>query len=172
MSYQLQRQDMGLGLARQPAAARRKRELTEEQRTEIREAFQLFDEDKDGHLDYHELKVALRALGFDVKKADVQKILRDFDKDDRQLISERDFAAVAAERILDRNPVEEMLKAFNLFDEDKSGKITVKNLRKIARDLGEEMTDDELQAMIHEFDRDHDGAINQEEFLAIMNADF
>eukprot|EP00042_Codosiga_hollandica_P032678 m.211787 g.211787 ORF g.211787 m.211787 type:complete len:146 (-) comp53976_c0_seq55:1431-1868(-) len=94
MSYQLQRQDMGLGLARQPAAARRKRELTEEQRTEIREAFQLFDEDKDGHLDYHELKVALRALGFDVKKADVQKILRDFDKDDRQLISERDFAAV------------------------------------------------------------------------------
>jgi centrin-3 len=39
----------------------------------------------------------------------------------------------ATERVLDRNPVEEMLKAFSLFDEDKAGKITVKNLRKIAR---------------------------------------
>lgn len=33
--------------------------------------------DKDGRIDYHELKVALRALGFDLKKAEVLKILRD-----------------------------------------------------------------------------------------------
>ena len=37
---------------------RRKRELSEEQRQEIREAFELFDTDKDGALDYHELKVS------------------------------------------------------------------------------------------------------------------
>ena len=34
----------------------------------------------DAHLDYHELKVAMRALGFDAKKAEVLKILRDSDK--------------------------------------------------------------------------------------------
>ena len=39
----------------------------------------------------------------------------------------------ASERILERNPVEEMLKAFALFDEDKTGKISLRNLRKIAR---------------------------------------
>ena len=33
-----------------------------------REAFDLFDTDKSGSIDYHELKVAIRALGFDVKK--------------------------------------------------------------------------------------------------------
>ena len=32
-------------------------ELTEEQKVEIREAFELFDTDKDNALDYHELKV-------------------------------------------------------------------------------------------------------------------
>ena len=36
---------------------RKKRELPEEQKQEIREAFDLFDTDKDSAIDYHELKV-------------------------------------------------------------------------------------------------------------------
>ncbi len=47
---------------------RRRQEITEEQKQEIKEAFDLFDTDKTGTIDYHELKVAMRALGFDVKK--------------------------------------------------------------------------------------------------------
>ena len=38
---------------------RKRRELTDEQRQEISEAFALFDSDKDQSLDYHELKVCL-----------------------------------------------------------------------------------------------------------------
>ncbi len=34
-------------------------ELTEEQKAEIREAFEIFDMDKDGALDFHEFKVTL-----------------------------------------------------------------------------------------------------------------
>jgi len=39
------------------AGARKRRELTEEQKQQIHEAFDLFDTDKDGAIDYHELKV-------------------------------------------------------------------------------------------------------------------
>ena len=39
----------------------------------------------------------------------------------------------------------------------------------MARELGENLTDDELQAMIDEFDKDQDGQINREEFLSIMS---
>lgn len=38
-------------------------ELTEEQKLEIKEAFELFDTDKDNALDYHELKVRQRRMG-------------------------------------------------------------------------------------------------------------
>lgn len=62
--------------ARVPAPAI---ELSDDQRQEIREAFDLFDTDKDGAIDYHELKVAMRALGFDMKKAEVLDILREND---------------------------------------------------------------------------------------------
>lgn len=64
------------------------------------------------------------------------------------------------------------MKAFQLFDQDSSGKISLKNLRLVARELGEDLSDAELRAMIDEFDRDQDGAISQDEFLTIMRAGF
>ncbi|KAJ3218232.1 Calcium-binding component of the spindle pole body (SPB) half-bridge [Dinochytrium kinnereticum] len=143
-------------------------ELTDEQKMEIKEAFDLFDTDKDSALDYHELKVAMRALGFDVKKAEVLKILREYDKNGQGLIEFEDFNKVMTEKILDRDPLEEIRKAFQLFDDDGTGKITLRNLRRVAKEIGENMDDEELQAMIDEFDLDQDGEINEQEFISIM----
>ena len=58
------------------------------------------------------------------------------------------------ERILSRDPLEEIRKAFKLFDEDGTGRISLRNLRHIAMELGENIDDDELRAMIDEFDLD------------------
>jgi hypothetical protein len=57
-------------------------QLSPDQQQEIREAFELFDLDKDQKIDYHEFKVALRALGFDLKKAEVLKLMREHNHDD------------------------------------------------------------------------------------------
>ena len=147
---------------------RRRQELSEEQRQEIKEAFELFDTDKTGTIDYHELKVAMRALGFDVKKQEVLAIMRDYDRDGAGQIEYPDFLEIMTTKIGDRDPVEEILKAFKLFDEDSTGRISLRNLRRVARELGENLSDDELQAMIDEFDKDGDGEISENEFLAIM----
>ncbi|XP_003382926.1 PREDICTED: centrin-3-like [Amphimedon queenslandica] len=147
---------------------RRKKELTEEQQQEIREAFNLFDTDNDDAIDYHELKVAIRALGFEVKKTEVQKIIKDYDRNDQGKITYQDFYDIMSEWVSQRDPVEETLKAFKLFDDDESGKISLRNLRRVARELGENMSEDELRAMIDEFDTDKDGEISKEEFMAIM----
>ena len=149
----------------------KRRELAEEQKQEIKEAFELFDTDKDSAIDYHELKVAMRALGFDVKKADVLKILRDYDKEATGKIHFEDFQEVMSDWMLDRDPQEEIFKAFKLFDDDQSGKISLRNLRRVARELGENMSDEELRAMIDEFDKDGDGEISEAEFLSIMTGD-
>ncbi|ABN68484.1 spindle pole body calcium-binding protein component [Scheffersomyces stipitis CBS 6054] len=143
-------------------------ELLNEQKQEIREAFSLFDMNNDGYLDYHELKVAFRALGFDLSKREVLDVIHEYDTDDRNLISyENFFQSAVGERIVNRDPLDEVRRAFKLFDDDNTGKISLRNLRRVAKELGENLTDDELRAMIDEFDLDEDGEINEEEFIKI-----
>ena len=138
---------------------RKKRpELTEDQKAEIREAFDLFDTNKTGCVDYRELKVSMRALGFDVKKAEVVELMKRYDRNDTGSIQWEDYYEILSEKYLNRDPIEEIIKAFKLFDDEGTGKITLKNLRRVARELGENLSDEELQAMIDEFDKDQDGA--------------
>jgi Ca2+-binding EF-hand superfamily protein len=55
--------------------------VTQDQKQEIREAFDLFDADGSGSIDAKELKVAMRALGFEPKKEEIKKLMADIDTD-------------------------------------------------------------------------------------------
>merc|ERR1711887_63664 len=145
-----------------------KSDLSEEQKQEIREAFDLFDTDGSGCIDAKELKVAMRALGFEPKKDEIRKMISDIDKDGDGTIDYDEFMMMMTAKMSEKDSREEIMKAFRLFDDDKTGKISFKNLKRVAKELGETMTDEELQEMIDEADRDGDSEINEEEFLRIM----
>ncbi|KAI2538201.1 CETN3 isoform 5 [Pan troglodytes] len=136
---------------------KKRRELSEEQKQEIKDAFELFDTDKDEAIDYHELKVAMRALGFDVKKADVLKILKDYDREATGKITFEDFNEVVTDWILERDPHEEILKAFKLFDDDDS---VLKNILLLP-----------IWSRCLSLNREFFSEVNQEEFIAIMTGD-
>lgn len=59
---------------------------------------------------------------------------------------------------------------FRLFDDDDSGAITLNDLLRVARELGETMTQAELKEMIDRADLDGDGVISPEEFINIVSA--
>merc|ERR1719229_1907489 len=143
-------------------------ELTEEQKQEIREAFDLFDTDGSGSIDAKELKVAMRALGFEPKKEEIKKMISDIDKDGSGTIDFSEFLEMMTTKMSEKDSREEILKAFRLFDDDETGFITLKNLRRVAKEIGENMADEELQEMIEEADRDGDGQVSEEEFLRMM----
>ena len=85
----------------------------------------------------------------------------------RLLLSHASFLSIAAQRILARDPREEILRAFDLFDSDGKGRIELADLRRVARELGEGLQEEELQAMIEEFDIRGEGGIGREEFVGI-----
>lgn len=131
----------------------------------------------------------MKALGFDLPKQEILSILQtygvehpnpsnqqagskskqpaQYQSPPRLLLSLQRFQTLMAARILARNPEEEILRAFDLFDEGGKGKISLADLRRVARELGEGLQEEELVAMIEEFDMDGDGMISREEFVQI-----
>lgn len=143
-------------------------ELSEEQKTDIKEAFDLFDTEGNGFIETKELKVAIRALGFEPKKEEIKKMVAEIDKEGTGKVSYDDFLQLMTVKMAEKDTKEEILKAFRLFDDDDTGRISFKNLKRVAKELGENLTDEELREMIEEADLDGDGEVNQEEFLRIM----
>ncbi|KAL1455602.1 hypothetical protein WDU94_009686 [Cyamophila willieti] len=143
-------------------------ELTPEQVADIQEAFALFDKEGTGTISTKELKIAMRALGFEPKKEEIKKMISEISKDNSGLLTYKDFLHLVTQKMADKDSKEEILKAFRLFDEDNTGKISFANLRSVAVELGENIADEEIQEMINEADKDGDGEINEEEFLHIM----
>merc|ERR1712066_149308 len=150
---------------------KKRREVTQQQLAEVNEAFELLDGDKDGKIDYYELKVALKALGFEVKKPEIERLFRSYDPQDTGNISRQDFMEIAKDMILKRDPLEELKSAFELFDVDQQGGISVANLRRIARELDLAPTEDDLRAMVDEFDSDGDGLVSLDDFVQIMTGE-
>jgi len=146
----------------------KKPELTPEQKQEIREAFDLFDTDGSGTIECKELKVAMRALGFEPKKEDLKKMISEIDKSGTGVMDFNEFLELMSAKMAEKDTKEEILKAFKLFDDDGTGKISFKNLKRVSKELGENLTDEEIQEMIDDADKDGDGEINEEEFLHIM----
>ncbi|XP_018320247.1 caltractin-like isoform X1 [Agrilus planipennis] len=143
-------------------------ELNEQQKNDIKEAFDLFDIEGVGTIDSKELKVAIRALGFEPKKEEIKAMIAEVDKEGTGKLSFDDFLYLMSVKMAEKDSKEEIMKAFRLFDDDDTGKISFKNLKRVAAELGENLTDEELQEMIDEADRDGDGEISQDEFLRIM----
>ena len=90
----------------------------------------------------------MRAMGFEPKRDEVRRMIAESDRDGSGTISFDTFQSVMANKMHARDPKEEAIKAFRLFDDDETGTISLKNLRRVAKELGENMTDDELQEVI------------------------
>merc|ERR1711871_1633624 len=115
---------------------KKKTGLSEGQLDEIREAFSLFDNDASGAIDVRELKAAMRALGFEVKNEELKKMVTDIDNDGSGTIEFVEFLAMMTGKMGEKDPREDIEKVFKLFDDDNTGKISRRNLRRVAQELG------------------------------------
>ena len=110
----------------------------------------------------------MQSLGFEAKTQTIYQMIGDIDKDGSGSIDFEEFLDMMTAKMSDKDSREDIMKVFNLFDDDQSGKISLRNLKRVAKELGETMTDAELLEMIERADNDQDGEINFEEFYAIM----
>jgi Ca2+-binding EF-hand superfamily protein len=155
-------------LGKSKATNKSRREADEETMNELKEAFKLFDSKNTGEIDARELKAIMKAFGIEVKKQDIRDLYAEMGKDIKEGLNLSEFVGVMTSKMGPRDSKEEIFKVFKLFDEDGLNKISYKNLKKIAAEVGEKLSDEELREMLEEADRDGDGSLNFDEFYRIM----
>ena len=142
--------------------------LSADEIEEIKEAFDLFDSDETGAISIKELTAAMRSLGFETKNAVVYKMIEDMDEDGSGEIEFEEFLDMMTARISDKNTREDIERVFKLFDSNRNGQITLDDMQRVAKELGEDISDEELQEIINRADLDGDQELGFEDFYQVM----
>jgi len=140
--------------------------FSDDQIEEIREAFSLFDTDGSGAINYKELKAAMKALGFDTGKEEMQKIIEDIDADGSGEIEFPEFMQMMTGKMGAVDTREGILKLFEKFDRGGKGYIDVSDVKHIAKEVGENVPEDYLHHMIKFAGTN--GCVSPEQFCKVM----
>ncbi|WOL03140.1 calmodulin-2/4-like isoform X2 [Canna indica] len=123
-----------------------------------------------GHITSDELAFVLRSLGQDPTNGELQDMIREVDMDGNGTIELDEFRKIISMKMKEVDAEEELRAAFKVFDKDDDGYISADELMIVMANLGEQVTQDEVQEMIMEADTNGDGHVDFSEFSKIMMA--
>lgn len=146
--------------------AKKKTGLTDEEIEEIKEAFTMFDTNGNGTIDPKELKAAMNSLGFEKKSPTVYEMICDLENMGNEIDFD-DFLEAISNKLGNRETRDGINRIFDLFDDDKSGSINLNNIKRVAKELGETMSIDELKEMLQRASSNGE-EITKEDFYNIM----
>lgn len=99
----------------------------------------------------------MRSLGQSPTEDDLRQMINEVDADGSGTIDFAEFLTLMARKIKTKDSDTEISEAFKVFDKDGSGKISAEELRQVMNNLGEKLSDQEVDDMIREADTDGDG---------------
>lgn len=135
---------------------------------EIRKHFQALDKDGNGKLTRNELlEEYCKNMSFTQASQTVDKILQELDQDKDGYIDYTEFL-VSCGNGMKKVVLENLKIAFQAFDLDQNGVITVDEIKEVLQD-GQTADDEAWKLMLKEADTNGDGMIDFQEFLKLMS---
>merc|ERR1711874_208043 len=142
--------------------------ISEDQLLEFKGAFSLFDNDADGSISCKDLGTVFRSLGQNPTEAEIQEMMNEIASTGDSKIDFPEFLNLISRKMKDGNMEVELRQAFRVFDRSGDGLVDTDELRHVMTNLGEKLTNEDVDEMLRMADIDHNGQINYEEFVRIM----
>ncbi|KAM8842464.1 LOW QUALITY PROTEIN: calcium-binding protein 4 [Synchiropus picturatus] len=151
------------------------RELMPLELDELQEAFKEFDYDADGFIHYKDIADCMRTMGYMPTEMELIEIIQQIKMKWGGHVDFDDFCQLMGPRMLAETAhmvgLKELRCAFQQFDCNGDGKITMEELKEGMRGLlGEKLKKGELEEILGDIDLNKDGNIDFDEFMMMLSA--
>ncbi len=147
--------------------------LSDEERAELKEIFDLVDEDKSGQISKNELKKLMETLRLHPTEEELTAMMREVDADGSGDIDFDEFVTVMSRRVQADYTPEQLKSAFKVFETDNvpPGYVSTEVLEHALTTYGsDKLTQEEAAELLSTVDPEHTGKINYMEFINMMSS--
>ena len=145
-----------------------KNNIPKEVLSEYREIFDSYDINKNGKIERKEMKIILKKCGKNGTQEEIDEIWRAMNKiESDSTISFDDFKEFINRFNLTKNSMstDDIINAFEIFDRNHDGTISINEFKHILMDLGQKLSEKEVEEIIQDIDFNEDGKLNYREFV-------
>ncbi|XP_071833406.1 neo-calmodulin-like isoform X2 [Apostichopus japonicus] len=140
-------------------------ELTPEQRHEFKEAFLLFDQDKDGVISANELEKVMKLLKQDTSEEEIREMFDEADTDGNGAIDFKEFLTMMANKMSKHSIDDGMKQAFKVFETDIKGHVSADDIRHVMKTYGDTLPTEDVEEMLRVAGVDGDGNIDYMDYV-------
>lgn len=126
----------------------------------MKEAFCLFDRDADGMIHVRDFPLVIRSLGVNPSEQELEQMLGD-----KEMLTFNDFVNIAGSKCANVDQEAELNKAFKMFDRESDGTVSTSELKHVLLNLGEKLTEVEVEELLVLADPSKKGKFKYTEFI-------
>lgn len=143
-------------------------DFTEEDLAEIKDFFDIFDEDGSGIVDLGEMLEYLEDLRVDKNYGSIFYMLKKVYGEFPKGATYKEFIEYAQFYLGDGSTGPGLTRLFNLFDLDKKGYLDRTRLKAVAREIGELLEEEDLDDLLENFFETTDDKVTADQFYRMM----
>ena len=144
--------------------------LPEDLLVQISCAFYLFDNDKDGMLKSKDFLKILAKNQIRLPESSAKKLLGNYNNNENETdVSMKDFISLINTRMKKVESEEELVEMFKIFDKKGTGKVSSGDIRAVLDDIDEPISQQELEELMLNWDKNKDGFLDFSEFKEMMS---
>lgn len=145
--------------------------LSDAQTAAAKDAFKSFDKKNEDKIKVGDMEAAMRRIGHSIKPDWLEKIEHMIDSEGTGYISFQEFCNIVRKKMQDDEDERELREMFRILDKEKRGEVNTNELRWILKNLGDDLTEADIDDMIADVDTDGSGWVDYNEFYKLMTSD-